>query len=64
MVKQGELIPPAEESYNHTARICRIGPDNNLYITLGQPFNVFAPEKMDLYKKDGIGGIITVDPRG
>ena len=53
VVKQGELIPPAEESYNHTARTCRIGPDDKLYITLGQPFNVFAPEKMDLYKKDG-----------
>ena len=58
VVKQGELIPPAEESYNHTARTCRIGPDNKLYITLGQPFNVFAPEKMDLYKKEGIGGIM------
>jgi glucose/arabinose dehydrogenase len=50
-VKQGELIPPGEESYNHTARTCRIGPDDKLYITLGQPFNVFAPEKMDLYKR-------------
>ena len=46
VVKQGELIPPEEESYNHTARTCRIGPDDKLYITLGQPFNVFAPEKM------------------
>ncbi|HWE16751.1 MAG TPA: sorbosone dehydrogenase, partial [Hyphomicrobiaceae bacterium] len=49
VVKQGELIPPDEESFNHTARVCRIGPDNKLYITLGQPFNVFAAEKMDLY---------------
>ncbi len=64
VIKEGELIPPAEESYNHTARTCRIGPDNNLYITLGQPFNVFAPEKMDLYKKEGIGGIIKVDREG
>jgi len=64
VVKQGDLIPPAEESYNHTARVCRIGPDNNLYISLGQPFNVFAPEKMDLYKKEGIGGIIRVDREG
>src|ERR1700742_3962754 len=64
VVKQGDLIPPAEESYNHTARVCRIGPDNNLYISLGQPFNVFAPEKMDLYKKEGICGIIKVDREG
>src|SRR5262245_42072002 len=28
VVKQGELIPPDEASYNHTARVCRIGPDN------------------------------------
>ena len=64
VVKQGELIPPEEESYNHTARVCRIGPDDKLYITLGQPFNVFAPEKMDLYKKTGIGGIIRMTRDG
>ena len=64
VVKQGDLIPPEEESYNHTARVCRIGPDDKLYITLGQPFNVFAPEKMDLYKKTGIGGIIRVSREG
>jgi glucose/arabinose dehydrogenase len=64
VVKQGELIPPEEESYNHTARTCRIGPDDKLYITLGQPFNVPAPEKLDLYKKTGIGGIIRVSREG
>jgi glucose/arabinose dehydrogenase len=64
VVKQGELIPPDEESYNHTARVCRIGPDDKLYITLGQPFNVFAPEKMDLYKRAGIGGIIRMSREG
>src|SRR6202022_252874 len=56
VVKQGDLIPPAEESFNHTARVCRVGPDDKLYITLGQPFNVPAPEKLDLYKKEGIRG--------
>ena len=64
VVGQGELIPTDEESYNHTARICRIGPDNKLYISLGQPTNVFAPEKMDLYAKTGIGGIIRMDRDG
>jgi glucose/arabinose dehydrogenase len=64
VVKGGELIPKTEESFNHTARVCRIGPDNKLYITLGQPFNVFAPEKMDLYRKAGIGGIIRMDQDG
>ena len=61
IVKQGELIPPEEESYNHTARVCRVGPDNKLYVQLGQPFNVPAPEKADLYKKWGIGGIVRFD---
>lgn len=64
VIPQGELIPPDEESYNHTARVCRIGPDNKLYITLGQPFNVFAPEKMDLYKRMGIGGIVRFTREG
>ena len=64
VVPQGELVPRQEESYNHTARTCRIGPDDKLYITLGQPCNVFAPEKMDLYKKTGIGGIVRMDREG
>jgi glucose/arabinose dehydrogenase len=64
VVKQGELIPPEEESYNHTARVCRIGPDDKLYVALGQPFNVFAPEKMDLYKKAGLGGIVRMSREG
>jgi glucose/arabinose dehydrogenase len=64
VVKEGELIPPEEVSYNHTARVCRIGADNKLYISLGQPFNVFAPEKMELYNQTGIGGIIRMDRDG
>ncbi|HEX7075193.1 MAG TPA: PQQ-dependent sugar dehydrogenase [Hyphomicrobiaceae bacterium] len=64
VVKQGELIPPEEESFNHTARVCRIGPDDKLYITLGQPFNVFEKEKMDLYKRTGMSGIIRMNREG
>jgi glucose/arabinose dehydrogenase len=64
VVKQGDLIPPTEESYNHTARVCRVGPDGKLYITLGQPFNVPPKEKADLYAKTGIGGIIRIDQDG
>ena len=64
VVKQGELIPAAEESFNHTARTCRIGPDNRLYITLGQPFNVPPAEKAELYAKWGIGGIISMERDG
>ncbi len=40
IVPQGTLIPPEEESYNHTTRVCTIGPDGRIYISLGQPFNV------------------------
>ncbi len=64
VVKQGDLIPADEESYNHTARACTIGPDNRIYITLGQPFNVSPPEKQDLYKKVGIGGIVSFNRDG
>lgn len=64
VVAQGDLIPKEEESFNHTARVCRIGPDNKLYITLGQPFNVPPVEKRELYNKVGIGGIIRMDRDG
>ncbi|MGA0597339.1 PQQ-dependent sugar dehydrogenase [Enterovirga sp. CN4-39] len=64
VVKQGDLIPKGEESFNHTARMCRIGPDDKLYISLGQPFNVPAPAKIDLYTKQGIGGIVRMSREG
>ena len=64
VVPQGKLIPVEEESYNHTARVCKIGPDNKIYISLGQPFNVPAPEKLDLYRQEGIGGIIRLNTDG
>ncbi|GIX15565.1 MAG: sorbosone dehydrogenase [Paracoccaceae bacterium] len=64
IVPEGKLIPPEEESYNHTARVCRVGPDGKLYISLGQPYNVFPPEKMDLYNEWGIGGIIRMNIDG
>ena len=35
-----------------------------LYISLGQPFNVTPPEKVDLYEKVGIGGIIRMGRDG
>lgn len=64
LVKQGDLIPAAEESYNHTARMCRVGPDGKTYISLGQPYNVPPAAKRDLYAKVGIGGIIRMDADG
>ncbi len=64
VVAQGDLIPVEEESYNHTARVCAVGPDNRLYISLGQPFNVSPPEKQELYDRVGIGGMIRMDRDG
>lgn len=64
VVKQGGLIPADEESYNHTARVCKIGPDGKIYISLGQPYNVSPPEKMQKYKDTGIGGIIRMKTDG
>ncbi len=65
IVAQGDLIPVEEESFNHTARVCRISPDDKqIYISLGQPFNVAPPEKMDLYRSTGIGGMIRMNRDG
>ncbi len=64
VVKQGDLIPASEQSFNHSARVCRVGPDNKLYVTVGQPYNVYTPDKYDLYYKVGMGGIIRMDREG
>ncbi len=64
VVKEGELIPCADESFNHTARVCAVGPDKKIYIQIGQPFNVPPPEKQEEFKKTGIGGIIRMDQNG
>ncbi|HWN06868.1 MAG TPA: PQQ-dependent sugar dehydrogenase [Steroidobacteraceae bacterium] len=62
VVPQGQLVPVDEESYNHGARTCRVGEDGKLYITLGQPYNVQPQDKIALYEKLGIGGVIRMDP--
>jgi len=64
LVARGDLIPGREESRGHTARVCAIGPDDRLYISLGQPYNVSPPGKQALYNKTGIGGIIRLDRDG
>jgi glucose/arabinose dehydrogenase len=61
VVPQGKLIPVEEESYNHHARTCRVGPDGMLYITLGQPYNVPPRDKLALFNKWGIGGIVRMN---
>ena len=61
VVPQGKLIPPEEESFNHGARVCRIGKDGLLYVAMGQPFNVPPREKLALYREQGIGGIVRMN---
>ena len=64
VVAQGGLVPVEDESYNHGARTCRVGPDNKLYVTLGQPFNVPPAEKIKAFRERGIGGIVRMDMDG
>jgi glucose/arabinose dehydrogenase len=61
-VPEGGLIPVEEQSFNHTGRVCRVAGDGKLYVTLGQPFNVQPKDKIDLYNKVGIGGVIRLNP--
>ncbi|MEY3899511.1 MAG: hypothetical protein RI962_666 [Pseudomonadota bacterium] len=61
-VKEGGLIPVEEESFNHTGRTCKVADDGKVYITLGQPFNVQPKDKIDLYNKTGIGGVLRLNP--
>ena len=64
VVAQGELIPQSEQSFNHSARVCRIGPDNKLYIALGQPYNVPPKAKLDMFYKAGLGSVTRMDRNG
>lgn len=64
VVDKGDLIPEEEESFNHTARVCRVGPDGKLYISLGQPHNVQPADKVAMYDEIGIGGIIRINTDG
>jgi len=64
VVEKGKLIPAEEESFNHTARVCRVGPDGKLYISLGQPHNIPPVDKHEMYAETGIGGIIRMKNDG
>ncbi|MDI3338497.1 PQQ-dependent sugar dehydrogenase [Defluviimonas aestuarii] len=64
LIAQGDLIPADEESFNHTARVCKIGPDGKIYISLGQPFNVAPADRLEKYRQTGIGGMIRLNTDG
>ena len=61
-VPQGQLLPAKDVASPHSERACRVGNDKKLYVALGQPFNVSPREKLDLYNKYGVGGIIRLGP--
>ncbi|WP_363350094.1 PQQ-dependent sugar dehydrogenase [Methylocystis echinoides] len=64
VVEKGALIPSDEESDAHTSRMCRIGPDGKLYVSLGQPYDVAPKEKLALYDETGIGGVVRMNKDG
>lgn len=64
VIPGGELIPEEFVSYNHTARVCDVGPDGKLYISLGQPYNVPPKEHLETFNEVGIGGIIRINQDG
>lgn len=64
VLPRGQLVPTEYESYNHGARTCRVGADNKLYITLGQPFNVQPANLVEEFRNRGIGGIIRMNTDG
>jgi glucose/arabinose dehydrogenase len=64
IVAQDKLIPVEDEGQSHNLRVCRVGPDDKLYIALGQPYNVPPKTKMDEFDKWGIGGIIRMNRDG
>lgn len=61
VVGQGKLIPVEDESYNHGARVCKVGPDKMLYVSLGQPHNVQPRDKIKPYNDVGIGGMVRMN---
>jgi glucose/arabinose dehydrogenase len=63
-VVRESLIPKDEESFNHGARVCAIGPDNKIYVSQGQPYNVPPKGKMEKYNRYGIGGIVRMNRDG
>ena len=61
VLPQGQLIPTEEESFNHGARVCRVAQDGTLYVAVGQAFNVPPANKVETYRKLGIGGVMRMN---
>ncbi len=64
VVPEGKLVPPEVTSHGHGLRICRVGPDGRLYVTIGEPYNVPPKDKEPLFDRWGVGGIIRMNLDG
>jgi len=64
IVAQDHLIPTKFAIYNHGARVCTVGPDNRLYMALGEPINVMPKEDYDIFYKAGMGAINVINQDG
>ena len=59
IINQGELIPEAEDHITILEEFVQLAQTINLYVSMGQPFNVSPPDKQKLYNEVGIGGMIS-----
>jgi glucose/arabinose dehydrogenase len=64
LVPPGGLVPAEEALPNHVLRVCSVGPEGRLYLALGQPYDVPPPEKLPLYERLGMGGIVRMSLDG
>lgn len=64
IVPQGQLAPPTYISAGHGARTCRVGPDNKLYVTVGQPYNVPPADKYQELERLGVGALVRMQLDG
>jgi glucose/arabinose dehydrogenase len=64
IVPRGALLPPEVTSHGHGMRVCKVGPDHRLYVAIGQPHNVTPEERLPLYRRAGVGGIVSMDLDG
>ncbi len=60
-IVKDRFIPPEEEYFNHAFRVCTIGPDDKIYISIGQPYNVFPREKLPM---EPLGSIVRLNRDG
>jgi len=64
IVPQGKLVPPEYAFAGHGARTCRVGPDKQLYVTVGQPYNVPPADKYQALERLGVGALVRMQLDG